>query len=262
MKKLKHFNLSPVGLPHRLVVLLVLLLVSVVFPSCEKDHFWDFAKSTGKIVTVTRPVDENYTKINLYDDVNLVITQGNQYSIKLEGGENIISGIETSISDSTLTIRNNNKFNWVRSYEKGFTAYVTLPHLLDLHYEATSTVTNTDTIKEDSLFVIAEGGSGYIKLAVNIGSSHFSINKGSVDMDISGKSGVNYIYSNSYGPFHCLNLKTDFTFINNFSTNDCYINVNYLLEYKINSLGNIYYKGNPKFVSGLSTGEGALFKME
>ncbi len=248
--------------PRQKILLPVLLAaVCILLTSCGKDQLFDFAKSTGKNVTITRKVDNNFTKIFLNNDVDLVITQGGTYSIKVEGGENLLPGIETSISDSILTIKNTNTFNWLRSYDRKITAYVTLPHILDLHYEATSTVTNTDTIREDSLFVIATGGSGYIKLLVDIGSSHFSINKGSVDMDISGKSGVNYIYSNGFGPFHCLDLKTETTFISNFSTNDCYINVGYFLGYNITGLGNIYYQGLPEIVPDLVSGQGKLIPL-
>jgi hypothetical protein len=238
---------------------MAMLLIS---PSCSKDPFPNFALTAGKVVTITRPVDGNFTKIQLNDDVNLVITQGNSYSISLEGGEKILSGIETSISDSTLTINNHNTFNWLRSYDNKFTAFVTLPHLLVLNYESIGTVTCTDTIREDSLFISANGGSGYIKLIINTGSSHLSINHGSVDMDISGKTGVNYIYSNAYGPFHCQDLKSAYTFINSNSTNDCYISASYYLEYIITSLGNIYYSGNPELVPITLTGEGKLIHMK
>ncbi len=241
---------------------LLLVLLTFVLASCGKDSFLGFAKSTGDIVTITRPVDKNFTNIYLHDDVDLVITQGPTFSIKIEGGENLLPGIETIISDSMLTISNTNTMNWIRSYDKKITAYVTMPHLLNLQYEATSTVTNTDTLKEDSLFVTALGGSGYIKLLLNVGSSHFSIYRGSVDMDISGNVGVNYIYSNGYGPFHCLYLKTGYTFISNSSTNDCYINVQNYLEYKIKNLGNIYYIGNPELVPASLTGQGKLIHME
>lgn len=240
----------------------LVIVFSGFLSSCKKDGLFDFAKSTGKNVTITRPIGSNFTKIYLNDDVELIITQGNTYSIKLEGGENVLPGLETSIADSTLTIRNNNTFNWVRSYDKKITAYVTLPHLLDLVYEATSTVSNTDTIREDSLFVTANGGSGYINLVVKIGSTHLSINKGSVDMNISGIAGVNYLYSNGYGPFRCADLITGFTFITNNSTNDCYINVNNYLEYKLLSLGNVYYYGNPELNAIEVSGQGKLIHLE
>lgn len=234
--------------------------ISVLFPSCEKDHFFDFAKSTGKITTITRPVNENFAKIYLNDDIDLVITQGTTYRITLEGGENLLPGIETSIADSMLTIRNTNTFNWVRSYDKKITAYVTLPHLLDLQYEATSTVSNIDTIREDSLIVSSTGGSGYINMVIKTNNAKLSIINGSVDMNISGKTGVCFIYSGAYGPFHCLDLESILLFMHNDSNNDCYVNVQHHLEYLISGLGNIYYKGNPTELSGSSTAAGKLIK--
>jgi hypothetical protein len=236
-------------------------VISFLLFSCGKDQL-NFPKSAGKTVSVVRPSDNNFTKIYLNDDVNLVISQGAAYDIKLEGGENLLPGIETSINDSILTIRNNNTYNWLRSYDKVITAYVTMPHILELHYEATSTVTNTDTIREDSLTVSATGGSGYIDLIIHTGTSKLSIIDGSVDMNIRGKTAVNFIYSGAYGPFHCLDLQSDFLFMRNASTNDCYVNVTHHLEYEIMGLGNIYYRGNPPEISGTATGSGKLIKYE
>lgn len=247
---------------RKVLVITMLTLVSIVSPSCDKDHIFDFAMSTGDMVTISRPVRENFTKIYLKDDVNLIITQGNSYSISLEGGENVLPGIETTITDSVLTIKNTNKFNWVRSYDKKITAFVTLPHLLELQYEATSTVTNIDTIREDSLTVTTTGGSGYIDLVIKTGTSKLSIISGSADMKFRGKSGVCFIFSGSYGPFHCLDLQSDYLFMENASTNDCYVNVQYHFEYLISSLGNIYYKGNPAELSGSETSNGKLIKYE
>ncbi len=241
---------------------LFLIALSFLLASCQKDQLFGFAKSIGKTVTIDRPVDANFTKIFLNDDVNLVITQGNAYSIKLEGGENLLPGITTTFSDSTLTIRNNNTFNWLRSYDYKITAYVTLPHIFVLEYKATSTVTNTDTLREDSLTVTSTGGSGYIDLVIKTGVSKLSITSGSADMKISGTTGLNFIYSGSYGPFKCLGLKSDFLYMENASTNDCYVNVKSHLEYKISGLGNIYYTGNPPEISGSTTDAGRLIKYD
>lgn len=228
--------------------------------SCGKDSPPYFPKSTGDIVTISREVPANFTNISLNNGVNLIITQGNAYFIRIEGGENLLPGIETLIEDSTLTISDKNTFNWIRSYEKDITVYVTLPHLLKLDYLSTGTVTNTDTIREDSLTITAHGGSGYIDMIIKTGTSKLSIISGSVDMKVSGTTGVNFIYSAGYGPFHCLDLESGFLFMRNASTNDCYVNVNHHMEYEITSLGNIYYRGNPDEISGSVTGSGKLIK--
>jgi hypothetical protein len=236
--------------------------MSLVLVSCEKDGAASLTFRTGDIVTINRSVDENFTRIYLNDNVNLILTQSPTYSIRLEGGENILGGIKTDIADNTLTIRNTNTFNWLRSYDKEITAYVTMPHLLILDYEATSKVYSTDTICEDSLAVTARGGSGYINLIIRTGTSKLSITSGSADMNISGKTGVNFIFSGGYGPFHCFDLQSDYLFMRNASTNHCSVNVKHEFEYEITSLGNIYYKGNPSRVSGSITGEGQLIKSD
>ncbi len=239
----------------------LLLSCCLIMASCGKNQLFDFAKRPGNTVTINRPVTNNFTKIFLNDDVDLVITTQGEYDIKLVGGENLLPGIVTDIKDSTLTISNTNTFNWMRSYDNKITAYVTLPHLLELEYKATSTVTNKDTIREDSLVVTATGGSGYIDLVINTGTSKLAITDGSADMKISGKTGVNFIYSDAYGPFRCIDLQSQYLFMHNASPNDCYVNVQHHFEYLISSLGNIYYKGYPLEISGSSTSSGKLISL-
>ncbi len=250
------------GLRKARLSFLVLLLCGLIMVSCKKDHVFDFLKTTGKIVTIERAVNEDFATVKLENNIDLVLTQGPAYSITLEGGENLLPGIDTDISDSTLTIRNNNKFNWLRSYDKKIVARVTAPHFLKINYESTGTISNNDTIREDSIFITSYGGSGYINLCIKTGLSHLALTKGSTDLNISGFSGSNFIFAGSYGPFHCLNLQTQNTFMSNSGTNDCYINVTSLLEYEIKSLGNIYYKGKPPQISGTITGDGKLIPLE
>ncbi len=235
--------------------------IGLIALSCNKDHAFDFLKSTGKTVTIQRNISGDFSAVRLESNIDLVLTQGPVYSISLEGGENILPGIDTEIKDSTLTLRNNNTFNWVRSYDNKITARVTAPHFLFINYESTGTLSNTDTIHEDSIFVTSFGGSGFIKLCIKTNISHLSLTKGSADLDISGYSGSNFIFAGSYGPFHCLNLETSNTYMSNGGTNDCYISVDNHLEYEIKGVGNIYYKGDPASVSGSITGDGKLIKL-
>lgn len=244
------------------VLTLVFLLAGLFVTSCDKDHVFDFMKSTGKIIKVDRQVTENFAEIMLEDNVNLILTQGPSYQIILEGGENLLPGIDTEIRDSVLTIRNNNKFNWVRSYDKPLNAYVTAPHFLRLGFRSTAEITCTDTIREDSIFITSHDGSGYINLIIRTHLSHISLNYGSSDVKVSGFSNNNFIHSGSYGPIHCLDLQTYNTYMTNEGTNDCYINVKNHLEYRIRGMGSIYYKGKPLSITGTSTGQGRLIALE
>lgn len=241
---------------------IVILMISLQgFTSCEKNHLSDLFMSTGKETNESRDVAANFTKIRLEDGVDLVVSTGKPYQITITGGENVINGVETIVTDSCLTISNKNRFNWVRSYDKRITAHISLPHLIYLEYVSSCNVSNIDTIVEDSLFVTAYG-SGYINLVINTRSSHLALTRGSADFNIKGYSGVNYLFADGYGPFHCEDLRTGFTFMRTLSTNDCYVYVTEDLEYEINNLGNIYYKGNPKVIHGVSNSEGKLIKSD
>lgn len=241
--------------------IIILIISAQAFTSCEKNHLSDLFMSNGKEINESRDVTGNFTKIRLEDGVDLVISTGKPYQLTLTGGENVIEGVETFVSDSCLTISNKNRFNWVRSYDKKITAHVTLPHLIYLEYVSSCNVSNTDTIVEDSLFITAYG-SGYINLLLNTRSSHLALTRGSVDFNIKGNSAVNYLFADGYGPFHCEELKTGFTFMRTLSTNDCYVYVTEDLEYEINNLGNVYYKGNPKVIHGIANSDGRLIKLE
>lgn len=245
-----------------LIMLLPATVVLLGISSCYKDHTFDFLKSWGDEVTETRDVTGNFTRIRLENDIDLTITQGDSYSITVTGGKNILSGIITDISDSLLTIRNENRYNWVRSYDKKLVACVTLPHLFQLDFESTGTVNCTDTIREDSIFIDSHGGSGYINMLINTGLAHISIHRGSADMHISGYCGSNFIHSASYGVFHCEELKTLNTYMHTKGTGDCYIRVSETLEYLLDGKGNIYYWGRPVTVRGKDNGIGQLIPME
>lgn len=242
--------------------LLPTILVLLSITSCNKDHSLDFTKSWGDEKTETRAVTGNFTRIRLENDIDLSITLGNNYSVTITGGENILPGIITEIIDSTLIIRNENKYNWVRSYDKKLLAAVTLPHLFQLYYESTGTVTCTDTIREDSLFIDSHGGSGYINMLINTGLAHMSIHRGSADIKAIGYCGSNFIYSASYGVFHCEDLETINTYMHSKGTGNCYIRVLGTLEYQLDGKGNIYYWGRPVNISGTDNGIGNLIPMQ
>lgn len=243
----------------------VLLMISLAafLTSCSKNNAFDLFQSSGPIVKEHRDLSGFFDKISLFNNVNLVLSQGPNTSITVEGGNNLLSGITTEISkDSTLTIRNLNKYNWVRSYDKAITVYLQINKLRKIRYESSADISTIDTIRLDSLWIEAWGGSGTITMDVNCGTLWVIQQYGSMDFIIRGKSSVTTLYAGSYGPMHCQNLTSDDTFITSDGTNDCYVNANIWIDAHINSLGNIYYTGNPGKATKTGTGSGKLIHIE
>ena len=247
---------------QRLIQAFLLLLIALLSASCGKDNIFDLFQSSGPIVKEQRDLSGFFDKISMYNNVNLVLSQGTNTSISVEGGGNLLSDITTEIgTDSTLTIRNNNRYNWVRNYDKEITVYLQVNQLRKIRYESTGDITTIDTIHQDSLRIDAWGGSGTIRMTIDCGTAWLIMQYGSMDFDISGRCGVTYIFTDSYGPFHCLGLHSYNTFIENGGTNDCYVNAIDRIDANIISQGNIYYSGNPPIINTSITGTGQLIHL-
>jgi hypothetical protein len=238
---------------------LFIISLGLLLDSCGKDSIFDLFQSSGPVVKEQREVNRYIDKVSVYDNINLVISQGPATSITVEGGSNLLSDVTTEIGeDSMLTLRNNNKYDWVRSYDKKITVYLQINRLRIIRYESTGDITTMDTIRQDSLRIDAWGGSGKITMTIDCGTLWLTMRYGTMDFDFSGKSGVTYIMSGSYGPFHCLGLKSHSAFVTSKGTNDCYVNAIDRIEADISSLGNVYYTGDPPIVSVNRTGAGQL----
>ncbi|PKP04172.1 MAG: hypothetical protein CVU14_00780 [Bacteroidetes bacterium HGW-Bacteroidetes-9] len=229
--------------------------------SCTSEHVDDCFSNTGVQITETRTV-AGFNKIELYDNVNLVLLPGASTEIEVEAGKNIVNAIKTEISDSALVIRNTMECNWVRNFDREITVFVFANDLKELRYEGSGDISSNGQISSDSLKVNVWGGSGSFDLDLNIDKLSLAQHYGTVDLHVRGRSSITTIFSNSYGPFYCSNLISDITYIRNNSSNNCYVYAKYILEVEIRSVGNIYYSGDPPDIKSDITGSGKLIKVE
>lgn len=242
----------------KLSYILFLFIAIALLSSCSDSHWFDFAKSTGDIVRIERPLEGTFDTLVFNDNVNVEITIGSEYKLELEGGENLLPGIETPVKDSTITFSNKNRFNWVRSYKPKINAYLTLPHISKMEYNSVGTITNTGTIRQSYLDISGVGGSGYIKLDLNVNELKVAFVNGAIDADLKGRVGAFYAYNDGMGVFRCYELNTGFLYVTNKAANNCYVNVSNTIEYIIEGVGDIYLKGNPPNISGTASGGGKL----
>ncbi len=237
------------------------LAILGTFAGCKKDNMFDCFKSTGEIVTQERSASY-FGGIVLKNNLDLYITQGASYSIAVEAGKNLQKNIKTVIKDSVLTISNDNRCNWVRSYDKPMKVHLTVVDLDSIIYQSSGNVYSMNTLITDSIQVLVKEGGGSIDLQIETGKSYLQLNEGTVDLHVHGNSVVNYISSNAYGPVDCLDLNTNFTYMGSSSTNDCYIQVHMELEVVIDNAGNVYYTGDPYSISKTENSTGKLIKLD
>lgn len=214
-------------------------------------------KSTGDKITEYRNVS-GFSKITLHNNVDLILHPGKPFECKVTAGENLLDLVTTEVDQGTLTIRNKNKCNWVRSFKNKFTVELSLPSIQYIYYTGSGNITCADTIRESLFNMDGWTCSGSISLLFNCSTTWLSLHTGTADLKASGFSGVSYVYNSGSGPMECSRLQTGYTYVTNASTNDCYIQVTKELGAKIVLQGDIYYSGTPYKVEKEILGDGTL----
>ncbi|MCW3078265.1 MAG: hypothetical protein JWO32_2874 [Bacteroidetes bacterium] len=234
----------------------------IVFFSCKKENAGDCFKPNGEMTTETRILD-TFSVIRVYDKIDLVISQGPKFKVEVIAGKHLLSNIKTSVAEDVLTIKNNNKCNFVRGYKKRITVHITVPHLRKAQNEGVGNITFDENFNQDTLLVRAENsGDIFVNGIFNEirTSSH-----GDGDIYLNGSCNTLYVYMFGTNFLKAENLSvSNYIFIETLSIGDCRVNApdNGTLAYNLWRSGNIYYRGNPALITNFSDGtaKGKLIK--
>ncbi len=264
-------------------------LVSLMTTSCSK---MDKLFNNGEPVTVQRELDQTFTLISMYNNVNVNLVQSNRPRLELTCPENLIEKVITEVNGDTLTIRNENDLNWLRSYDYSIDLTVYFDSLRQIDFASIGTLKSLDSIKGmieksiDTIGVSIDTTETGIDTVWNVETSiirifDLNINEGSGDIDLSidcnvvknnfrngtsqvtlkGKASYSEIIMRSYGVVHAENLHSNFVRVQSQSTNDAYVWARTKLTVWLYSIGNVYYKGSPQIVKYCS-GDGQVIKLE
>jgi hypothetical protein len=238
--------------------LLIIFILS--FTACKKDHMLECFKSSGETTTETRDVSP-FVNIDLTDNVDLIIKPNSSFYIKVTAGENLIDGIITELSGNTLYIRNENRCNWMRSFDNTYTVEIGMDKPEVINYFGSGDINCLDTIRTGDFTFNCTNGSGSINFLLNCTTTHLNNHTGRTDIHAKGFSGVSYIYINDVGTMDASELVTYYSYLRNRSTGDMKVNVVQELGVEILYNGNIYYSGNPVKIDQQITGKGKLIHL-
>jgi len=232
-----------------------IILIVVVLCSCKKGNKWDCLNSTGEIIMEERAVTD-FNEIRISDNINVILTQDTVNKVVMEAGENLLEKIEVEVNGVVLTLKNNNKCNWTRSYKKQINAYITVKDLATITHDGYGRVTGTNTIIMDSL-VIHMNSNGDIELDIDADYFHADTHE-TGDLILSGKVWSFGVWTSGNTWIKCENLVSKYAYIQTNSTGDCNVHSNYLLDIVLNSIGNVNYSGNPSIVTIKNNGKGSV----
>ena len=134
--------------------------------------------------------------------IEVIISQGPIYNVKIQTGENLIDNIEVTQNGNTLTFKDKTTCNWVREYGQT-KILVTTPILEEVYSKSDRNISSNGILTFPSLRLLSIDSNGdFVKGA---GTGDFYINVNNTDL---------YIESNNVSRFfvtgNCTNASFNF----------------------------------------------------
>lgn len=233
------------------------LLLAIGSQQCNKSGCLE---SAGDIVVIDRSAAP-FHQIDLFDNIDLVLTQDSIEWIKVETGKNLQPNITTVVDKGILTIKNKATCTWLRSPSEKVKVYVGVKNLDYLTYSASGNVSSTNTIVANKISFYTKVGAGNIDVTLDAKETHADIIYENSDFIFHGKSDVCYSYTNSRGSIDFKDFKVKHMIIGYAAARDATITVTETLESLLYHTGNLYYKGNPASISTQSYSSGKIIHL-
>lgn len=239
---------------HYLTILVVYILM--VFSSCQKPGCFDNAG----INTISVREPSPFNQIDVFNDVDVTITQDTVEKISVECGYYLQPNIVTSIQKGILTIENKTACNWLRKAEGKIIVHVSVKKLNGLNYQGSGIVRSLNTLQTDSLKIYSEQGAGIVNLSLDAKQVVTVVQHESPDIILHGKSDVAYTFIDSRGTIDFSDFKVNYMGIGYTSVRDATIYVTGGIDARIYHTGNLYLKGNPQNIVTKYYSTGRLIK--
>ena len=175
----------------------------------------------------------------------------------------MIDFVETEISGKELLIRNKNKCDFLRSFDKNISLELHIKTFNMLLYNGNGDITLFDTLNTDVFSFESNDGAGSIKLLVNATETiDISVIGGFIDLNLFGKGKNLNLYSSGTGWIYTQNYLCEYASVENRSTGDCLVNASKELKCFIRNSGNIKYIGNPVISLEENSGNGRVIPIK
>jgi hypothetical protein len=232
---------------------LTILSLLILFISCEKPS--DCVETTGNIIS--KQVDiTTFTRLEVYTGIEVIITQGTQYKLQIQTGENLMSNIEVTQEGTVLKLKDNTTCNWVREYGQT-KIYITTPKIDEIYSKTDRNISSNGVITFD-LKVIAFDKNADGSEGAGTGDFYFTVNNNIVDIEHTNVSrfylsgNTTTLLANFYagdGRIEAQDLIAQNVSVYHRGSNDMIVKPIQSITGKMVSTGNVILKNNPPIVA-------------
>lgn len=237
----------------RTLVSTSLMLFFLCFLTLPANAQWWAGGMKGEGPQITKTLDvDDFEGITLAFNATVYLTQGNTYSVKVEGQENIINNIETEVSDGHWKI----KFDENVGRHDKLTLWITMPTLNKAAISGSGAIKGETAFRNLNEVAVGISGSGDIELemearAVNTGIS------GSGDIRLRGSTTAHQVKISGSGDVDAVDLQSNETSVRISGSGDCRVHASENLKVSTSGSGDVYYRGRPA-VSAKVSGSGEV----
>lgn len=142
-------NVTSRAIERRFYLVFFLILIS-----CNGENVPDCFQNAGDLVREQIDLPE-FAKITVFENLNVVLKQGNVQSVEIETGEYLRNEVTAIVEEDRLVLRNENSCNYVRDYGLT-TVYITSPNLTEIRSSTGLLISSDGVLEYPSLSLIAE----------------------------------------------------------------------------------------------------------
>lgn len=238
---------------------LLFTLLGLALIACKKSEDRRCAKTAGEDTELVHLVD-SFNKLDIGPNMKVVLVQDTVEKVIVRGGKNLVSFIELDVTDQMLTIVNDNKCNFLRSYKHIIEVEIHVVSLINVLFKGTKELTCANQLNSPYLTFVIEEGAGTCNLNVDCYSLYLGSGYGWGNYEVIGET--NYLKvdlrDNGFGDLYGLQIIDSATVISSSSEN-MKINLDgTAARVETSSYGDIWYIGTPTFLEYYQYGEGEL----
>jgi hypothetical protein len=223
---------------------IIFLFIALAGTQCKKENICDCIKRTGDVITERREIP-SFTSLYATDNINVVLIPDSEEYVDVEAGEHLIALIKTEVSGNELQIRNNNRCNFTRSYDIPISVYVHLrsQNLRRLTYEGVKSISCTDTLRSDSLYLEILS-SGNVNLLATSHRIDFH-QQGAGDFSLQGRCDDLILYVLGAGYVTTDNIDNNYTWVYTRGTGKITCAPTDSFVGYVEGYGSVYYRNSP-----------------
>jgi len=234
----------------------ILLIFSALFFSCNPVECF---RGAGENTSEERQIS-NFNTLIIQDNIEVVLENRDDLTIRLEGGKNILKNITTENQGDVLTLKNDNSCNFARSYEKGgVRIFIPAQNIERIEQLGFATVSSSEEIilNKNLLSILCEG-TGNMMLNLQAKKIDFLLESVSV-IEFIGRAENLTLNIEGLGKVSAEKMQADTCVINHKDLNEVKVFPIQRLDVTITNRGKVIYFNQPNEIIQNISGAGQLF---